>query len=243
MQTGDSLGIRVRAAARRGLALAGLVLAAPMAVSAQPMASPPGIGGGLNLGLGLHAGTTGLGVDVSKLLFSHLGIRSEFNYLGLGMNETFSDVTFNAKLRLQSIPVLMDLYPAARGAFHVTGGVVFNQTHLIGTGVPGSSGSISINHDSYTSSEVGTLSGAFRYPATGGYFGLGFGTPAKKSLMAGTFNIGVILGKPNVSLSATGASSNPALASDLAAQQATTQNTLNKVTVYPVLSTGFMLRL
>jgi hypothetical protein len=257
MQTGRSLGLRVRAAdgrrrarckfhSRGALVLAGFVLTAvPITVRAQPMAPPGGGGGGggLDLGIGLHAGTTGLGIDASKLLFSHLGVRGEFNYLGFGLSETFSDVTYSAKLRLQSIPLLVDLYPGARGSFHVSGGVVFNQTHLVGTGVPGAGGTLTINHDTYTSSEIGVLSGAFRYPSTGGYFGLGFGTPAKKSMIAGTFNLGVILGKPSVSLSATGASTNPALASDLAAQQATTQKDVNKLTFFPVLSSGIMLRL
>lgn len=257
MQTGGSRGSEVRSAAGgRGrarqfhnhgaLVLAGLALSAlPIAVRAQPTAPPPSSGGGsggLDLGIGVHTGILGFGADVSKLLFSHLGVRGEFNYFGFGLTETFNDVTYSAKLRLQTIPLLVDLYPAARGAFHLTGGVVFNQTHLTGTGVPGSDGTISINHDSYTSSQIGVLNGAFRYPSTGGYFGLGFGTPAKKSFIAGTFNIGAILSRPTVSLTATGAATNPALASDLAAQQASTQNSVNKLRVFPVLSSGILLR-
>lgn len=252
MQTGDSLGSRGTVGARRprvaskrhgrrAVVLTGLALAvAPIAVKAQ--ANGGGGGGGLDLGLGVHTGTTGFGVDVSKLLMSHVAVRGEFNYFGFGLNETFNDVTYSAKLRLQSVPVLLDLYPGARGSFHVTGGVVFNQTHLSGTGVPGPGGTITINHDTYTSAEVGVLNGAFRYPSNSGYVGIGFGTPAKKSMFAGSFDIGAILSRARVSLTATGAATDPALANDLAAQQATTQKSVNKLPVFPVISSGFMLR-
>jgi hypothetical protein len=221
---------------REAVACVGLILATtPIALSAQEP-------GHLDLGVGVTFGTLGFGGQVSKLLFSHLGVRAGLNYFSLSPNETFNDVQYAGTLRLESVPLLVDLYPMARGALHVTGGMVINRTQLTGTAIPGPDGTITINHDSYTQAQVGVLNGAFKYPSSGGYLGLGFGTPARKSFMAASFDIGAILSRPQVALTATGAATDAPLATDLAAQQATTQRTVNKLSLYPVISSGVTLR-
>jgi len=235
MQTGGGIH-------SRGLARAGSSFALGLLLTATPVIAGAQGSGGLDLGVGVTFGTLGFGGQVSKLLFSHLGVRGGLNYFSLSPNETFNDVQYAAKLRLESIPLLVDVYPMARGALHVTGGMVINRTQLTGTAIPGPSNTITINHDSYTAAQVGVLNGSFKYPSSGGYFGIGFGTPARKSIMAATFDIGAVLSRPHVSLNATGAASDAQLASDLAAQQVTTQNTINKLTVYPVISSGLTLR-
>jgi hypothetical protein len=212
-------------------------------VAMRAQTAPSGSGGGhLDLGIGIHTGTLGFGAEVNKLLFDRLGIRGGFNYFSFGLNHSITDVEYSAKLRLQSAPVLLDLYPLARGPLHLTGGIVFNQTQFTGSAVPDASGTITINHDTYTQSQVGVLNAAIKYPSSGGYVGLGIGTPAFSSRLSGTLDIGAILSKPRVSLTATGAATNPQLASDLAAQQASTQTSANKISVYPVLSSGLMVR-
>ncbi len=227
---------------RTGLSGACLLLTLT-SVTSTAQTTPAAEGSGhLDLGIGVLTGTLGFGAEVSKLLFDRLGIRAGFNYFSIGLNHTFDDVQYSAKLRLQSAPLLLDLYPFARGPFHVTGGVVLNQTQFTGTAVSDSSGTITLNHDKYTLSQVGILSAAIKYPTSGGYVGLGIGTPAFSSRVSGSFDIGAILSKPRVSLTATGAATNSQLATDLAAQQATTQNSANKLSVYPVLSTGVMVR-
>jgi hypothetical protein len=204
-----------------------------------------GMAGGqhLDLGIGIHAGTLGPGVEVSKLIFGHLGIRAQFNYFDFGLTHTISNVDYSAKLKLESIPVLADVYPFARGAFRLTGGIVFNQTQFTGTGVPNASGTISINGNSYTAAQIGVLNAAIKYPSSDGYVGLGFGTPARGGPVAFTCDLGVIISKPNVALSATNPGNDAQLTSDLAAQQASTQNSVNKVSVYPVISLGLMFRM
>lgn len=227
----------------RVLATTGLLLAVAAATVAAQPAPPSGSsgGGGLDLGVGIQAGTTGLGVQVDKLIVSHIGVRAGFNYFQFGLSHTFNDVDYSGHLRLQSVPVLADLYPF--GSFHLTGGIVFDQTQLTGTAVPDPSGTITINHVAYTAAQVGTLSAAIKYPSSDGYLGLGFGSPARKGgLLGGTFDLGVILARPRVALNATGASTTPGLAANLAAQQATTQHSANKLSVYPVLASGIMLR-
>jgi hypothetical protein len=160
-----------------------------------------------------------------------------------GLTHTISNVDYSAKLKLESIPVLADVYPFARGAFRLTGGIVFNQTQFTGTGVPNASGTISINGNSYTAAQIGVLNAAIKYPSSDGYVGLGFGTPARGGPVAFTCDLGVIISKPNVALSATNPGNDAQLTSDLAAQQASTQNSVNKVSVYPVISLGLMFRM
>lgn len=219
-----------------------LMLALTPATS-KAQTTPPADGGGhIDLGIGIHTGTLGFGAEVNKLIFGYLGIRAGFNYFSFGLNHSFSDLTYSAKLRLQSAPLLLDLYPFARGPLHLTGGVVLNQTQFTGSAVSDANGTITINHDPYTPSQVGVLSAAIKYPSSGGYVGLGIGTPAFKSRLSGTFDIGAILSKPRVSLTATNATPGSQLATDLAAQQASTQNSANKLSAYPVLSTGLMVR-
>jgi hypothetical protein len=213
------------------------------APAATASAQAPGIDHGLDLGVGLQFGTLGIGGQVSKLLFGNLGLRAQFNAFGFGLNHSISNVQYSAKLHLFSVPILADIYPFARGPFHLTGGVVLNQNRFSGTGVPGASGTININGNPYTSAQIGVLSAAIKYPSTGGYAGLGFGTPAKKSMVAGVFDIGVIMSKPRVVLTATNPGNDAQLTSDLAAQQATTQKSANKVSVYPVISSGLIIRL
>jgi hypothetical protein len=217
------------------------LVAMPASIRAQ---APPTSNGDshLDLGVGIVGGTLGTGLEVSKLIVGNVGVRTGFNYFSFSLNHTISDVQYSGKLRLQTIPLLVDVYPFARGPFHLTGGVMLNQTQLTGTGVPDPAGTISINHTTYTQAQIGVLSAAVKYPSTGGYLGLGFGTPAFKSRIAGVFDVGAILSKAKVSLNATGAGTDPQLASDLAAQQATTQTSVNKLSVYPVMSAGILVR-
>jgi hypothetical protein len=214
--------------------------------TAQTSAAQPGLPGPshLDASLGVQAGTLGFGVQAGKLIFSHLGVRAAFNFFNYGMSNSMSDVSYSARLRFQNLPVMLDLFPWSRGSFHFTGGVVFDQNRISGTGQPDQSGNLSINHNDYTQSQVGTLSAAIRYPSTAGYAGIGFGTPARNSLMEFTVDLGAMISTPHVELNASGAGSNPQLQSDLQAQQASTQTDVNKYAkIYPVISMGLAVRL
>jgi hypothetical protein len=213
----------------------------PSSTLLQPGMSEPSH---LDASIGVRAGTLGFGVEVGKLIFSHLGVRAGINFFNYGAKHSISDLDYNARLRYQNIPVLLDIFPWARGSFHLTGGVVFDQNRITGTGTPNASGEIPINGTNYTQAQVGVLSGAIRYPSTAGYAGLGFGTPARHSLVAFVADFGVMISTPKVSLNATNAGTDPQLASDLQAQQVTTQKKVNQYAkFYPVLSLGLIFRM
>lgn len=213
-------------------------------VLAAATLSPAGGPGHIDASFGIQSGTLGFGVQAAKLIIPNVGLRAEFNFFNFGINNTVSDVKYSARVRFQNLPVLVDIFPWGRGAFHVTGGVVFNQNRFTGTGESDAAGNITINHNSYTQAQIGTLSAAVRYPATAGYAGLGFGTPSRNSLIEFVADFGVMISTPKVSLNATGAGSNPQLQSDLQAQQASTQTDINKYAkIYPVISAGIAVRI
>ena len=200
-------------------------------------------GHGSDFGLSLRAGTLGGSLELSKLLVSHVGLRVGGSYFSLTKNSLKqTDVTYAAKLKLQSFEALLDLYPGSRGSFHLTGGLITNPIKITGTGTP-TSGTFDINHHTYTADQVGTLTGEAKFSSALPYLGLGFGSAASKHGGVGfVFDVGAAIGKPKVSLTASKAGTTPGLQSDLDAQIASTQTDANKLGVYPVLSLGLMIK-
>jgi hypothetical protein len=192
----------------------------------------------------LRFGTLGVGVEVSKLLMSHVGVRVGANYFKFSKTRTQSDVTYDATLKMQAFSALIDLFPGNRGNFHFTGGLMTDPAKVNGTGKPNSGGTFTINGNSYTTAQVGILSAEVKYPGVSPYVGIGFGTPARSGAALGfLFDLGATIGKATVALDATGAASNPGLAADLKAQEATTEHDVQKFAkVYPVVSFGLAYR-
>jgi hypothetical protein len=222
-----------------------LLLAAGRGLAADQTAPPPPGGGGhKDVGIGLRIGTTGFGLEVSKLITSHLGGRVGANYFKFSTTKSQTDVSYDASLKLQAFSALVDLYPWSRGGFHITGGIMTNPVKVSGTGQPAADGDFTINDNPYTAAEVGTLTGEVKYPGVDPYLGIGMGTAARKDGPLGfAFDLGVAIGTAKVSLDATGAASNPALASDLQALESKTQHDVQKYAkLYPVLQFGLVYR-
>src|SRR5690242_1996638 len=129
--------------------------------------------------IGLRFGTPGFGLEASKLLVPHLGARVGVNYFKLTRTRTQSDISYDATLKLQGVTALLDFFPAPRGSFHLSGGLMTNPLKVTGTGQPGAGGTFTINNDTYTSAQVGTLIAEAKYPSSSPYLGLGVGTPAR----------------------------------------------------------------
>ncbi len=188
------------------------------------------------------AGTLGVGGEVAKLLTGHLAARVGASVFGYSRTQDLDDVTYDGRVKLRSASVLLDLYPARRGSFHLTGGAIVGGSEVTGTGVP--RGGFMLNGTEYTPADVGTLRGALTFPRVRPYAGLGWGTPANNGTSVRLVtDLGVAFGTPTVSLRATNAAAGSALAADLAAQQANTQRDADKyLKLYPVMSTGLSVR-
>ncbi len=197
---------------------------------------------GNDLSLALRFGTLGIGGEISKLVTPHFGIRAGGNYFSYNKNFNNSNNTFDASLKFEAFSGLVDLYPASRGAFHFTAGVMTRPISLSGSAVP-TNGTFTLNQHSYTQAQVGTLTETAQWGSALPYVGLGFGTPAARSSGFGfLFDLGVAIGKPTVTLTATGAAGNAQLNSDLNAQINKQENDASKIPVYPVLSLGLAYR-
>jgi hypothetical protein len=184
--------------------------------------------------------TLGLGLELGKQFSSHFAGRLGFNNYSLSRNATYESVPYSAKLKLNSVSALADYYPSEHGSFHLTGGLVIDNNRLSGTGKPSGSETYTINGQTYTVTEVGTLSGSATFNKYVPYFGIGFGRPdTGGSPLRLLLDIGVVLqGKPDLSLTASGAAADPSLASDVQAVREKTQSDLDKFQVYPVVSVG-----
>ncbi len=198
---------------------------------------------GADVSVGLRVSTLGFGLEAAKLVMNHLAVRGGFNYFKISDSRTESDIAFDARLKLTAVTLLADFFPASRGAFHLSAGFATNPVDLRGTGVPNEGGTFEINSHTYQSSEVGTMTGRVKWPGLGPYLGIGFGTPAAQhGALKFVFDLGAVLGRGKVSLSATGAANNPQLQSDLDAEIASIQDDVHKVPLYPVISFGLAYR-
>ena len=214
-----------------------IVAAAVAAASAPPARAQ------IDLSAAAHASTLGFGVEASLLLTSHLGVRAMYNFMNYDFTVTNSGITYSPKIAYRNAPLLIDLYPSARGTFHLSGGIVFNQNTVTGPAQPDQSGDFTIDGQTYTAAEVGTLTVTLKYPSSGWYAGFGWGTPAGKSRIGFVCDIGAFFSTPTVSLTSPYSGSVPGLAASLQAQADSTQATLKKyASIYPVISLGFNVR-
>jgi hypothetical protein len=202
--------------------------------------------------LDVRAGTTGYGFDVDVGLLSRLNARVGYSTFSFDQKINQTDVTYHGKLKISDVSALLDWY-AFGGGFHLTaGGVGGGGLKVDATGVPNANGRYTINGQTYTSDELGSLSGRLKFGnSLSPYVGLGWGNPvgAKHHLHV-LFDIGAIYGgTPNVSLSATCGSAAPTgssictqLQSDVQAERQKLQNDVTLVKWYPVLNLGLAYR-
>lgn len=126
-------------------------------------------------GVGVRAGTTGVGADVAFDLMPTLSAR--FGYSGLNVdrnNIDYSDISYNAKAKLANTSALLDFAPLGP-LFRISGGLVYAQNKVDVTGQPNGSVYV-IDGKPYNSSDVGDLTGQIKGKnSVAPYLGIGFG--------------------------------------------------------------------
>jgi hypothetical protein len=195
---------------------------------------------GIAAGLGI--GTEGVGVQgTTAIIPKILNLNVGFDYLHLSHSFHTSNVNYKAGINLQGEPITVSWFPF-QGNFNVTAGVFINQNGFSLSGTP-TGGTYTFNGHTYKAKQVGRLSGKTHFNGAAPYVGLGYGDPMDGGRLTFTANVGAIYeGAPNLSLNATGAASNPQLASDVQTEQAKVNSKVSGYQWWPVMGMGLMYR-
>ncbi len=194
-----------------------------------------------DFGVSVKAGSLGAGAELSRAFSDKFSIGLGVNSYNYKTAKTESNVDYDMKFELQSVSLLASYHPFG-GVFRLTGGALYNNNELKLDGKPTAGSTYNINGVTYTAAQVGTLTGALTFNKTAPYLGIGWGNrPGGK--LGLTADIGVLYqGAPSLTLTATGALSNPALASDLEQERKSAESDLGNFKWYPVVSVGVYFR-
>ena len=116
--------------------------------------------------LGLDVGTTGAGGSVSWRFADHFGARfglDYFQYSDSGL--AIKALEYDAKVRLMSEPLTLDIYPWKKHSFHISAGVQFNQNRVTGTanGIAPFFGTLNLNIEQQPVNPYLSIGGNFFY--------------------------------------------------------------------------------
>jgi hypothetical protein len=195
-----------------------LVLAASMAAAAAAHGA----------GIGVRAGTTGVGADVAWGLAPTLSARVGYSALKWNQDvETSSGIEYDGKLKLSNVNTFVDFHPLGP-VFRITGGFLFNDN----------------KYDVRAARFGGTLSGTVEAGRSSApYLGIGWGNVSGAGINFYA-DIGVVfMGSPKATLRAI-CSPSPActaLQSEAVAEQRRLEDELKDFKHYPVLNLGLTL--
>jgi len=198
-----------------------------------------------NLSVTGKIGTLGLGAELDIALTDSLGARIGLNSYSYQYNADSSTVNYDFHLKLQTVSALADWYPFDDSSFRTSIGVMYNNNKVSLDGQP-TGGTYTINGNTYSSTDVGSLQGTMSFNKVAPYIGIGWGKPSPTGRGWGmTTDFGVLFqGSPKTSLVATcgsaiaGTTSCTQLQSDTAAENTKLQNDLGNFKFWPVASIG-----
>jgi hypothetical protein len=193
--------------------------------------------------IALTVGTTGVGLEASRLLLERLGLRVGASGVGGTVGDIGTeDVAISGSVRLLGTHALLDLYPFRRASLHLTGGVRSGTTRVLLAGQP-RGGQFELNGVTYNATDVGTLRGRISLPRVMPYAGIGFGRPTSYGFrFLPATDIGVGFGTPTTELVAENGPRNARLAADVEAERRKLDDDIRTVPYLPVLTMAFAWR-
>ncbi|MFM6755907.1 MAG: hypothetical protein ACKPJ4_02915 [Dolichospermum sp.] len=191
--------------------------------------------------------TLGVGATVTKSITPNINAKVGVNGLGISRDIDLSDVDYKADLNLFNISTLADYHPWKNGGFRLTGGLVFQDNNIEGTGKPKNGGTININGVDYNTTNV--LTSVKTKVSFGNsvapYIGIGWGNAVKPGKRWGfSTNLGVMFaGSPKVEITpGFGPLATPTLRqqinNDIEAERKKVEDDINWLNIYPVFSLG-----
>lgn len=185
------------------------------------------------IGLGLRAGTTGIGADFGWDVAPTLGGRIGLSAMNFNTHVDTSEVRYDAKAKLANLNLFLDWSPA--GPFRISAGFIANDNKVDLTGRPKSATS-SIPQGSSLS---GTVEADRSFAP---YLGIGYGNVWTKGVNF-YVDLGIMFqGSPQVSLSLNCGTASPAQCAaaqgEVAAERQRVQDKVDKYKYFPVANIG-----
>ena len=192
-----------------------------------------------NFGVGVKAGTLGIGVEGTWRPLPYLDFRAGANQFDYTVDGFYTGVNYDAEINLDNYYVTGNLsFPLS--PFRLTGGLYTNGNEFNASS--GDNGAIIvIGGDPFPADAVGTLFATATFDSTSPYFGVGFDfTVFGKVGM--NLDFGVLWqGSPQVTMASDGLlAGNPLFEASLDAERAELENELGDYKAWPVVSLGFV---
>jgi hypothetical protein len=193
------------------------------------------------VGATADVGTTGVGFHVVVPMETYLNGRFGVNYFRHNFTKTSNLVDYDLKGKLQTFDILFDWYLTEGSSFHLTGGVLYNGNKFDAKARPNGAGAFTLNGHTYSTADVGLLTGSIDYRKAAPYVGIGWGNAlAPSSRWTSNVDLGVFYqGNPNVHLASTSCPASRtdcvALINDIAAEQLHLRDDVDSFKVYPVV--------
>jgi hypothetical protein len=169
----------------RTLALFGMLMIAAAAAHAEGFA------------LGAGAGTMGLGVQGVMGIGDRMSLRTGGNALAYSYEYRVRRVDYDAKVRMASVPIVLDWFFSPGGNLRMTGGLYghFDKQELEARP---RSGVYVIGNNTYGANEIGRIDASVKYRSIAPYIGAGWGDAvAKGKTWSWNVDAGILyIGKP-----------------------------------------------
>ncbi len=187
-----------------------------------------------------HVSTLGLGLGLGFQATDSVVARIGFNQFNRNFSTTAGTLNYDGKLKLSSFDALLDWHPF-KGATHLTVGILSNNNKFNLTATPGPGG-YTINGQTFTAAQVGSLTGDVSFNSAAPYLGFGWNSQPKNKGFTFKSDFGVMFqGSPKATLTYTGnGGGNPTVAQQIrdqaAVEQANLNDKLKNYKYYPVIS-------
>lgn len=198
-----------------------------------------------DVGVGLKAGSTGAGLELTVGLSRSLNLRAGGQGFSVTQTRTEFDTSYDAKAKLASGMLLLDVQPSGKG-FRVSAGAYYSKNEV--TAVSNEDTVVTLDGVAYPVSLVGQVGGRVSADEICPYVGLGWGNAVgsgKRVRFA--VDLGVFYqGRPTVTMTAEPKvpGSIPAkFYTDLEAERVRIEEDLKDYRLYPVVSIGLTVRL
>lgn len=191
-----------------------------------------------DFGLGVKAGTLGVGVEATWRALPWVDFRAGFNRYDYDDSDTQAGIPYDATLALDTYYATANLrFPLS--PFRLTGGLYSNGNELLLTST--AEGTYEIGGVDFNAADVGTLSSVTSFSGTAPNLGVGYDFTVLGRVGL-NLDLGVLWqGDPEVAINADGVlASDPIFQSALEAERQELDDEISDYKAWPVISLGFV---